>query len=348
MKPYLALFRAGANSLHPAAVERLDAQNFDYALSWFGDAAPPASGAVFVHRQKGAKWPGLEQTIAAHWEQIQAYRYVWLPDDDLLAVPEDVSRLFAICDELQLELAQPALTRDSYFTHVVTLQHSEFQLRFTNFVEIMAPVLSLDMLSRVFPTLAGNISGYGLDALWPRYSKLGKVAIIDDTPVKHTRPVGGPNYAFSKEAGLKPAHEDWLTAASHFIETPADLHIVFGGLLQNGEAICIGDTKLEIDALLKALLVSCNGLSMSALQLTRYLGNHLHYWMGGEMGAARYPRSLLRVVLNQTLKHAGIRFPQPPEEAPSRIAALMQEAHPGPDQLPEGARTGVRGTEVVQ
>jgi hypothetical protein len=160
MKPYLALFRAGANSLHRAAVERLPAQNFDYALSWFGDAEPEAPGAAFVHRQQGAKWPGLEQTLLAHWDRLQHYRYVWLPDDDLLCVPENVSRLFAVCDELQLELAQPALTRDSYFTHVVTLQHSEFQLRFTNFVEIMAPVLSIDMLARVFPTLAGNISGY--------------------------------------------------------------------------------------------------------------------------------------------------------------------------------------------
>ena len=320
MRPYLALFRAGPNSLHPAAVERLEAQSFDYALSWFGDAAPSAPGAVFVHAQKGAKWPGLEQTLLAHWETIQQYRYVWLPDDDLLCVPEDVSRLFAICDDLQLELAQPALTRDSYFTHVVTLQHSEFQLRFTNFVEIMAPVLSVDMLSRVFPTLAGNISGYGLDTLWPRFSKLGKVAIIDDTPVKHTRPVGGPNYAFNKQAGLKPAHEDWLTSASAFVETPADLHINFGGLLQSGEAICIGDTKQEIDAVLKALLASCNGLAMSALQLTRYLGNHFNYWIGGEMGQSRYPRGLLRVVLNQTLKHAGIRFPHPPSDAPEAAA----------------------------
>ena len=60
MKPYLALFRAGPNSLHHHAVERLDAQNFDYALSWFGDQPPVhAQGAAFVHMQKGAKWPGL-------------------------------------------------------------------------------------------------------------------------------------------------------------------------------------------------------------------------------------------------------------------------------------------------
>jgi hypothetical protein len=102
MKPYLALFRTGANSLHPSAVERLAEQNFDYALSHFGDSEPPAAGAVFVHRQKGAKWPGLEQTLAAHWATVQKYKYVWLPDDDLLCVPEHVSRMFAICDDQQL------------------------------------------------------------------------------------------------------------------------------------------------------------------------------------------------------------------------------------------------------
>lgn len=318
MKPYLALFRSGPNSLHPQAVQRLAEQNFDYALSWFGDTDPRtlgmADGAVFVHMQKGAKWPGLEQTLLAHWDQIQQYRYIWLPDDDLLCVPEQVSRMFAICDDLQLELAQPALTADSYFTHVITLQHSAFQVRFTNFVEVMAPLLSTDMLAKIYPTLKSQISGYGLDGLWPRLSALGKVAIIDDTPVRHTRPVGGPNYAFSAKAGLAPAHEDWLVSCAHFVETPADFHVNFGGLLQNGDPICLGNTAAEIDNVLRAVLHSCNGLRMSALQLTRYLSNHFQYWSGGELGHARYPRALLRIVLNQALQHAGIRFPKPADD----------------------------------
>ncbi len=325
MKPYLALFRAGPNSLHPHAVERLPAQNFDYALSWFGDTAPAgADAAVFVHLQKGAKWPGLEQTLIAHWEVIQQYQYIWLPDDDLLCVPEDVSRMFSICSDLQLELAQPALTRDSYFSHAITLQHTAFQLRFTNFVEIMAPVLSIDLLGRVFHTLAKNISGYGLDAVWPRFTELGRVAIIDDTPVKHTRPVGGPNYAFSKKAGLAPAHEDWLCSAAHFVETPADLHLNLAGLLQDGDPICIGSSPTEINEMLKAVIGSCNGLPISALQLTRYLANHVNYWSGA-VGGMRYPRALLRIALNQRLAHTGIRFPKPLETEVSETAAAPAE-----------------------
>ncbi|HEY9068552.1 MAG TPA: hypothetical protein VIO33_26435 [Burkholderiaceae bacterium] len=332
MKPYLALFRAGPSSLHPHAVQRLAEQNFDYALSWFGDQPPAmAEGAAFVHLQKGAKWPGLEQTLVAHWDTIQKYKYVWLPDDDLLCVPEDVSRMFAICDDLRLELAQPALTRDSYFTHATTLQHTAFQVRFTNFVEIMAPVLSTDMLARVFHTLAGNISGYGLDALWPRFSEIGRIAIIDDTPVKHTRPVGGPNYLFSKKAGLAPAHEDWLCSARHLVETPADFQVNLAGLLQSGDPICIGSTPHEINEMLKHVIKSCNGLQLTALQLTRYLSNHFNYWAGGEFGQARYPRAMLRLVLNRTLAHAGIRFPKPPEPEvsedgmPAAFAAAQEQ-----------------------
>lgn len=317
MKNHLALFRAGTNSLHPQAVARLAEQNFDYALSWFGDEPPAfAEGAVFVHKVKGAKWPGLEQTLMAHWDQIQNYRYIWLPDDDLLCVPEQVSRMFSICADLNLELAQPALTPDSYYTHLSTLQHSAFQLRFTNFVEIMAPVLSTDLLSRVFHTLKGQISGFGLDALWPRFSRMGKVAIIDDTPVKHTRPCGGPNYKFNKAAGLAPAHEDWLVSAGSFVETPADFHINFAGLLQSGDPICIGDERADIDRLLGTLLDSVKTLPVSPLILTRYLSNHFNYWAGAEFfGRTRYPRSLLRVVLNRELAGTGIRFPSPADTA---------------------------------
>lgn len=325
MKEYLALFRAGPNSLHASAVERLSEQNFDYALSWFGDAAPErADGAVFVHHQKGPKWPGLEKTIVAHWDTVRQYRYLWLPDDDLLCVPESVSRMFAICSDLRLELAQPALTPDSYFTHVITLQHSAFQVRFTNFVEIMAPVLSIDLFARIFHSLQGNISGYGLDALWPRFTQLGRVAVIDDTPVKHTRPVGGPNYAFSKKAGLPPAVEDWLTSARSFIEHPSDFQVNLAGLLQDGNPICIGSTQLEINTILQALIGSCNGLRLSALQLTRYLGNHFNYWAGGEFGQARYPRSALRLILNETFRDLGIVFPKPPKPETAEGSTQLQ------------------------
>ncbi len=334
MKPYLILYRTGPGSLHPHTIERLHEQNFDYALSWFGDTPPDAPGAVFVHMQKGPKYPGLERTLNTHWRTISQYRYVWMPDDDLLCVPEQVSRMFATCDELQLELAQPALTPDSYFAHPITLRHADFQLRFTNFVEIMAPVLSIDLLTRVIPTLAGNISGYGLDSVWPRMSRLGKVAILDDVPVKHTRPLGGPNYKFNQQAGLSAPQEDWITCATHFIDVTSDFHINFGGLLQSGEAIAIGESEDEMEVMLQALLASCSQLPFTAMQVTRYLAQHYQYWGGGKQSRLRYPRALLGSLLERAVRPTGMRFNKPAAKVAAPAPSPMPAPAPAPAMPP--------------
>lgn len=309
MSNFLALFRAGPNSLHGNAIERLNQQNFDYALSWFGEQPPEnASGALFVDYQKGSKWVGLEQTLRRHWGLIQEYDYVWLPDDDLLCNPEDVSRMFLVCQDLRLELAQPSLTLDSYFSHVITLQHREYQVRFTNFVEIMAPVLSKAMLLKIMPTLAGAISGYGLDAVWPRMSELGRVAIIDDVAIKHTRPVGGPNYKFNKEVGITPTQEAWVKTASHFIDVSWDYHINYGGLLQNGDTVSVGQDEVSFNCFLYTILKSCSGMPISALQLTRYLRHHFNYWAHADSGYPSYPRGMVALILNQAHKSVGLNF----------------------------------------
>ncbi|NDY89917.1 DUF707 domain-containing protein [Ideonella livida] len=315
-RPYLILWRAGPGSLHPQAMAGLAQQNFDVAFSWYGDEPPAeADQAVFTHLVKGAKWPGLQATLAQHWDTVSRYQYVWIPDDDLACTPENASRLFAICADLRLELAQPALSHDSYFAHPITLQHPAFQLRFTNFVEIMAPVLSVDFLARVYPTLDGAISGYGLDSLWPRLSALGRLAIVDDTPIRHTRPLGGPNYAFSQKAGRSPLQEDGWVCATHFIESASDQHLSLGGLLQNGDAVCLGASPTELDVMLEAVLASLQPLvaqgRLSAAQLTRYLGHHLAWWQGGEQGRVRYGRQFVRAVLEQALAPAGLHFGTP-------------------------------------
>jgi len=93
----------------------------------------------------------------------------------------------------------------------------------------------------------------------------------------------------------------------------------------------IGNTQHEINAMLQAMISSCNGMKLSALQLTRYLGNHFNYWAGGEFGHSRYPRSVLRIILNETFKDVGIRFPKPPQTesesepaVPSPLATLRE------------------------
>jgi hypothetical protein len=80
------------------------------------------------------------------------------------------------------------LTLDSIAGHIVTLTNRSFKLRFTNFVEIMAPCFSRNFLKRCAPSFGANLSGWGLDYLWPTWAESpSKVAIIDSVAVRHTR-----------------------------------------------------------------------------------------------------------------------------------------------------------------
>jgi len=251
---------------------------------------------------------------------------VWLPDDDLLCDPTLVSRMFAICADLGLDMAQPALTQDSYYSHPITMQHPQFQLRFTNFIEIMAPVFSRRFLALVSPTIGGNLSGWGLDGLWPRMSGLGRLAIIDDTPVRHTLPIKHGNYAANQAAGIPAIAEDWMVSAAAFVETPADYHLNLGGLLQSGDAVTIGAQFGEIERMLRALLESLRDSPVSAWQLSRYLSNHLNFSIDPR---PRYPRETIRAVLNEVLGRRGLAFPAfTPNAAPNAAPVVASARAP--------------------
>lgn len=145
---------------------------------------------------KGLKWPGLFELIEKYRELIQNYDYIWLPDEDLDCNCEQINRLFEISREYGIALAQPSLTPNSYFSHLITLHNPCFRLRYTSIIEIMAPCFRRDALFDLLPTFNGNLSGFGLDYVWPELlARRGfSSAIIDDIQVRHTRPVGGGTY----------------------------------------------------------------------------------------------------------------------------------------------------------
>lgn len=204
----LVIVRAGDGSLHPSWLGNGQPRDWDIIVNYFGDD-PSAFRADNVRRidSKGPKWPALCE-LAGHLEaQLDQYDYIWLPDDDLACDITAIDRMFAICSEFNLELAQPALSPDSYFSHVITLRNRAFRLRYTTFVEIMAPCFSRALFKSCWREFGINQSGWGLDFLWPTKVKTPlKIAIIDSAVVRHTRPVGGPNYQALK-SGAKPSDE---------------------------------------------------------------------------------------------------------------------------------------------
>jgi hypothetical protein len=178
------------------------------AVSYFGaDAERTFPEARYVHRYKGGKWDGIAAFFASHPELASQYDYFWLPDDDLQLNAATADRLLAIGIAHGLDLWQPALDRQSYYGHLITLAVDGVLLRHTNFVEIMAPVLSRALLEDTLPLFGATMSGFGLDYLWPQRAAALRgddhpaCAILDGVSMTHTRPLGSALRATMKAAG---------------------------------------------------------------------------------------------------------------------------------------------------
>lgn len=205
----LVIVRAGDESLHEQWLNGEEERNWDLIVNYFGDD-PTRYRRDDVRRidSKSVKWPALHDLIQELGSEVTAYDRVWFPDDDLRMTKNQMNSFFEIVEEYDLSLAQPALTPDSHIGHLITLHNLSFHLRFTNFIEIMAPCFSREFLLTALPTFTENLSGWGLDILWPsKISDWKKIAIIDTVKVCHTRPIGGPNYSFLADTGKDATQE---------------------------------------------------------------------------------------------------------------------------------------------
>ncbi len=189
----LVVLRAGDTSLHREWLSGRS-RDFDLFISYYGKTpGRHRDDADHYEARPGAKWPGIAALLREHAALVDAYEAVWFPDDDLSADGQTLDRLFAFFHAHRLSLAQPALTRDSYFTWDTLLQQPGCHLRHTRFVEVMAPLFSRQALAACAASFDESPSGWGLDWLWPSLcdaAGLDGVAVIDATPVCHTRPVG--------------------------------------------------------------------------------------------------------------------------------------------------------------
>jgi len=193
----LVVLRAGDNSLHPLWLESMGGQDrsWDLCLSYYGDQPEQWQDQTeYFVPQKGSKFGGLAKLVEADgfvWE----YDYIWFPDDDLLIDGADINLMFALAKRFDLALTQPSLASGCFINHRITEQQKDCRLRFTSFVEIMAPLFTREALAVVAPSFGLNQSGYGLDHLWPALlgSPVSRIGVIDELAMVHTRPMGA-NY----------------------------------------------------------------------------------------------------------------------------------------------------------
>ena len=192
MNPYLIISPIGNESLHPEWVK--GQANFDLVLIYYGDDDNVAESNLqytpYVYSAKGEKYHLIKSFIQSNIEFISNYTHIWIPDNDVSISTENINKLFRTANQYQLSICQPSM--DGYVSHEITKPISNSILRYTNFVEVLAPLFNLESLLKTYETFDLNYSSWGYDYLWAHlldYPK-NKIAIIDDIIMTHTKPVG--------------------------------------------------------------------------------------------------------------------------------------------------------------
>lgn len=120
---------------------------------------------------------------------INQFQYIIVIDDDIELDNQFLDFYLWLQGKIDLALAQPARTPDSYIDHPFVTQLPGIGARHTRFVEI-GPLFSIrrDIYPLIIPFDDHTPMGWGLDYYWPHLlERLGyRLGIIDATPVRHS------------------------------------------------------------------------------------------------------------------------------------------------------------------
>jgi hypothetical protein len=223
-RPFLVIVRAGDHSLHKNWMRKGASRQWDLLVDYYGkkpDYTDPF--ADFVNQGGVTKFPSVKAIDEANPGFLRDYRAIYFLDDDIDLAFGDIDRLFEIFMRHDLWLAQPSLTHDSHHTHQIVLHSPLFELRFTNFVEIMAPVMSQSAFAACIETFEQSISGFGLDFVWPALlgAPRDRIAIIDSVRMRHSKETDfqeGAFYRLLRSIGIDPVAETHAVVRRHGID----------------------------------------------------------------------------------------------------------------------------------
>lgn len=197
------------------------------------DSTRSDANYVVFERDRNMRKFAIIKRLFERLPDLWNYDAVMMLDDDLVPVRCHISDIFDLFMQTGLRVGQPALTEDSYWSHEVVLRNARFRWRRTNFAEVMCPVMTMAALRDYIPLFDETVSGFGLDMYWSavEWKLHGGVAVLDATPMRHTRPVrGGVAYQ-----GLSPGEERYTFFRRHNLKN-------FRHMTLDGETLVAGDT----------------------------------------------------------------------------------------------------------
>lgn len=192
MKKNLIISCVGDDSLHKKWLN--NNINYDICLIYYGDNELNKNefrqDCKYFFSDKGEKYHLIKKYLENSEIKILDYDYVWLPDCDVSITPEEINELFDLNKKYDLWVSQPAM--NGYVSHDITYPISSNVLRYTSFVEILAPLFKTEILLKIKDTFLDNYSGHGLDFVWSKILNYpeNKIAVIDKIVMTHTKPIG--------------------------------------------------------------------------------------------------------------------------------------------------------------
>ena len=208
-RKYLILIRAGSDP-RPTFFDTVPAatRHYDIGVNYY---APPHPEDIMVRLGDLVCAGGLSKMHGAKLlmeasDILTQYEGVLFLDDDL-ELQFDPDQFFAVCQEYNLDLAQPALSPECN-GFPITKQHPGLKLRTTNWVEVMAPYMKRDFLKEMAHSFDLSISGWGLDIYWGFHLGAQRTAaVLDEFVMKHTKEIDvadGGFYKYLRSIGISP------------------------------------------------------------------------------------------------------------------------------------------------
>lgn len=170
-------------------IRRFKELDVDYLIFVYDDTEfkeDVFSECKFIY-DKGKKWYFMKKYLTP--EYCKKYDFIMPWDDDLDILNFNLEHFLGTMHECQLEVAQPALSKDSFYIHWMTIQKKNKIGRLTDAVEIMAQVFRRDAWNRFWEIMENDYNhwGWGYDLLANDLCGFQRTGVIDCEVIRHTR-----------------------------------------------------------------------------------------------------------------------------------------------------------------
>ena len=221
-----SLYGEGSDRIVPAVEElRRSGHEVTLALGARGRALPALRDVTVAESLAGGKFENLNAVLEGR--APAGHDWLLVVDDDVVLPRRFLDRFVAICEALDLALAQPAQTWRSHAAWRVTRRRGGSVARQTRYVEI-GPVTAFraDATAALFPFPPLRY-GWGLDVHWSALAEEHgwRLGIVDALPVRHDQAPVAAGYShdaaiaeareFLRDRPYVPAVEAQRTLATH-------------------------------------------------------------------------------------------------------------------------------------